>query len=437
MEVERTPIAERQRGVHWFSGRVHEVVDEVVESGMAMLTLSAAEAGETVVDLLRAATRLQGLALTVLAHADAVDVADGTGATSTQAWLAHAANVPHTRARQLVLLADSLESSYPGTADALVGGDLDVDQAAVVVRSCDALADLPKEVRAAVGEEVVAKAEAHLVSEARTFNAKRLAGLGKHVLAVVDPDAADRVLAMQLEDEEAQAARRTFFTIRDDGTGTFSGRFRVPRLHGSMLTKVLHAIASPQRHEAIARTVEQTMPDGTVRNVQRVSSEILGEAFTEYVERFPAKSLNHGGVDATVVVTVELEALQRGIGLAGLDTGGHLTIPQVRRLACQAGIIPAVMGGKSHVLDLGKRRYFTKPQRIALGIRDSTCTVEHCDRPAGWCHAHHDLPHALGGPTTLGNGRLLCPRHHTLVHHPDYRVTHIGNGRIALTRHRT
>ena len=179
------------------------------------------------------------------------------------------------------------------------------------------------------------------------------------------------------------------------------------------------------------------MPDGTVRLRQRISGEILGDAFSAYVERFPTKRLRHGGVDATVVVTVELETLLRGIGVAGLDTGGHLSAAQARQLACQAGIIPAVMGGRSQVLDLGKRRYFNRAQRIALGLRDGGCTVDSCDRPAAWCHAHHDVPWSRSGPTSLDNGRLLCSRHHTLVHHPDYRVTAIGDGRISLTRHRT
>jgi len=427
---QRTPVAERQRGVHWFSGRVHEVVDEVGESGLALLTLSAVEAGETVLDLLRAAERLHGLALKVLAHADAVDIAELSGATSTQAWLAHAANMPHSRARVLVEQAGRLNATYHATAEALVAGEVDAEQASVVVRSCDALTT-------EVGPELVAKAEAHLLSEATTFNATRLATLGKHVLHVIDPDAADRELSRRLEAEERAAQRATFFSMRDDGDGTCTGWFRIPTLHGAMLSKTLHALASPQRPDAIAREVEQTMPDGTVRVVQKVSSEILGEAFTEYVERFPTKKLRHGGVDATVVVTLDLEALLRGIGAAGLDTGGQITAAQARRLACQAGLIPAVLGGKSEVLDLGRRRYFNRPQRIALGLRDGGCTVDNCDRPAGWCHGHHDIPYALGGKTTLDNGRLLCSRHHTLVHHPDYRVSHIGSGRISLTRHRT
>ncbi|MGG7380223.1 HNH endonuclease signature motif containing protein, partial [Escherichia coli] len=69
----------------------------------------------------------------------------------------------------------------------------------------------------------------------------------------------------------------------------------------------------------------------------------------------------------------------------------------------------------------------TKAQRIALALRDGGCTAEGCDRPAGWCHAHHDIPFSQGGPTNLEHGRLLCARHHTLIHHRDYQATLVGN----------
>ena len=116
MGHQSTPVGRRCRGAHWFSGRVHEVVDEVIEGGLGLLPLDALEAGETVVDLLRAAERLTGIALKALAHADASDVAGLNGATSTQAWLAHAANLPHGVARGLVKQAQRLEADYDATA---------------------------------------------------------------------------------------------------------------------------------------------------------------------------------------------------------------------------------------------------------------------------------------------------------------------------------
>jgi len=110
-----------------------------------------------------------------------------------------------------------------------------------------------------------------------------------------------------------------------------------------------------------------------------------------------------------------------------------------RRLACSAGLIPVVyrkaIDGPSVILDMGrKRRLHTEPQRIALTVRDRGCTTLACDRPAAWCHAHHDLPWAEGGPTDLATGRLLCGFHHGKAHSPSYQTTHRPDGKVQFHR---
>ena len=122
-----------------------------------------------------------------------------------------------------------------------------------------------------------------------------------------------------------------------------------------------------------------------------------------------------------MVVLLDYDTLLSGLGTARLDTGERISAGLARRLACQAGVIPAVVrrlvDGRSVVLDLGrKRRLHTEHMRIALAVEQGGCTAEHCDRPAGWCHAHHDVPWSAGGPTSVTNGRLLCSFHHHKAH---------------------
>ena len=127
----------------------------------------------------------------------------------------------------------------------------------------------------------------------------------------------------------------------------------------------------------------------------------------------------------------ELEAA----GVCPLDTGGHISAAEARRLACQAGIIPMVLGGKSQVLDVGrKRRLHTEGMRIAMGVRDGGCTTEDCETPPGMCHAHHDTPWSEGGHTNLDTGRLLCPHHHRRIHDPRYHVTRLPGGKVRFHR---
>ena len=130
-----------------------------------------------------------------------------------------------------------------------------------------------------------------------------------------------------------------------------------------------------------------------------------------------------------------LETLMGGLKAACIDTGGLVSAGEARRLACQAGIIPVVLGGPSEVLDVARRRRFhPHPIRTAMAIRDGGCTAEGCDWPPGMCHAHHTTPWHQGGHTNLDNGRLLCPHHHARAHDPTYTTTHLPGGKVAFTR---
>ena len=95
-----------------------------------------------------------------------------------------------------------------------------------------------------------------------------------------------------------------------------------------------------------------------------------------------------------------------------------------------------VLGGPSVVLDQGRRRRFhDQSQRIALTVRDRGCSTEGCDRPAGWCHAHHDeVAWSDGGGTSVDRGRLLCPFHHGKAHSPAYVMTRLGHGKVRFHR---
>jgi hypothetical protein len=180
-----------------------------------------------------------------------------------------------------------------------------------------------------------------------------------------------------------------------------------------------------------AEEAEEELPPWRQPTPQR-----MGQALAELIERFAGGDLPEaGGMAATIVVTMTLDQLQGGPGAAQLDTGDRITAGQARRLACQAGIIPLVLGGKSVPLDVGRRRRFhDRYQRLVIQRRDQTCTVHGCDVPGWLCHFHHDPPWGQGGGTSVEHGRMLCPRHHHQVHDPNYQTTHRADGRVELHR---
>jgi hypothetical protein len=132
---------------------------------------------------------------------------------------------------------------------------------------------------------------------------------------------------------------------------------------------------------------------------------------------------DNGGQRPQVVVTVPFDLLDQQLGIGMLDTGGRLSPTQVRQLACDAQLIPAVLGGDGQVLDLGRtRRLITGALRRALEVRDRGCAFPGCDRPPRWCDGHHIAAWVDGGPTTLDNSVLLCGHHHRIIHRGHWIV---------------
>jgi hypothetical protein len=92
-------------------------------------------------------------------------------------------------------------------------------------------------------------------------------------------------------------------------------------------------------------------------------------------------------------------------------------------------IVPAVMGGPSEVLDLGRARRLHSPaQRRAIILRDRACIAPGCHRPPRDCHVHHDPPWEAGGPTDIEHGFLTCEFHHQRIHQQGWTIRLAANG---------
>ena len=137
-----------------------------------------------------------------------------------------------------------------------------------------------------------------------------------------------------------------------------------------------------------------------------------------------------GGAKTTLFVTMGLTELREAVGGAGTVVGttaaGVMLAPEtVRRLACEADIVPTVLGTRGEVLDLGvTARLFSRAQTKMLWLRDGGCSFPGCSVPAHWCDAHHIVHWIDGGTTTVLNAALLCSRHHQIVHR-DRLTAHV------------
>jgi hypothetical protein len=406
---------------------MHGELDTLMDSGV--WSMQPRQLGETLKALTQLKARVAELELRVAMAAERAD-ARGDSAISTAAWWASETRQTKQAAFAAMRLAKSLDWDHEPVRDALAAGELVVEQAEVIVRAVDELTT--KEARELVEPEVVVKAERELIKLARDYDAKALRTLGRRILDIVAPEVGEAHEARQLAKEEQAALAATRFTMREDGLGAAHGRFTIPATHAAMLRKQLMAIAYPagKPREADAGTEAPHASEPLFGPKQ------LGKAFLAYIERYPTDLLpTAGGIAADVMVTVDIEALRKGLGSAQLDTGGVISPAMARMLACDAGIIPLVMGGKSVVLDCGrKRRFHTRTQRSAIVAQQGHCTAEGCDHPPGLCHVHHDVPWSKGGGTNIKDARLLCPKHHHRAHDPDFTMTKMPGGQVRFTR---
>ncbi|AUZ88457.1 HNH endonuclease [Arthrobacter agilis] len=131
-----------------------------------------------------------------------------------------------------------------------------------------------------------------------------------------------------------------------------------------------------------------------------------------------------GGHRPQVMVTISYSDLVGEMERAGHAVfGQQISARSIRKLACDADIIPLVLGGKGQILDIGRaQRLFPPHLRRGLVARDKGCAFPDCSIPATWCEAHHIAPWATGGTTSISQGVLLCSRHHHVVHEGKWTV---------------
>ena len=396
-----------------------EVIDAALKGAADVdpIYLSTAEKAAALRLLTSEVDRLQELRLRVLASAD--DVAEEHGARSAGAWLAHVSSNWAADGRRQDRVAAALEA-HPDVRRAVADGQASIAQAEVVCTAVDAI---PAE----LGVLTAQRAEAHLIGLCDDYGPKELRRLAEHILEVVAPEVAEAEEQRRIEAQESSGQEATRLTLREQADGTTRISALIPSTTAAVFSAQLEAFTSPRR-------MRDGFDEATGKRLPHARQ--LGEAFCELIEsRSPGDLPRHGGGTVAVVATIDHANLVAGVGAGTLTSGERLSVGAVRRLACKTGVLPAVLAGKSEVMDLGRRtRLFTPAQRKALAIRDQGCRAEGCDIPAAWTEAHHKNPWSAGGKTDLADGVLLCSRHHHVIHDAKYEPSWLANGRVSFHR---
>jgi Domain of unknown function (DUF222)/HNH endonuclease len=393
--------------------------------------------------------RLQGQWLEELAAVDARGAAgaeDGVPAGSTAGWLRRRLRMSAGAATSLVRTARALyRGPLTATGQALADGELSVAHAQVLAHSTH---HLPT--------QVAAEAEPVLLEAARRLDPPRLRQAVTHLRLVADPDgASDRA--------ERQHQQRGVWL-----SATWEGMV------------ALQGLLDPEAGQTLQAALEPLARPATAHD-DRSGGQRRADALTELARRHleGGRLPQSGGVRPQLLVTVDLDSLLgQHPSLGGEAGGGWPLEPEAcRRLACDGAVtrvlvtrqppgpgdpggddlghhpdpggearlaaqlqtamrlLPPTLGGApSQPLEVGRATRVVNPaQRHALVVRDGGCAFPGCDRPPGWCEAHHLVHWLHGGPTDLPNLALVCRAHHRAVHEGGWRLGRDPDGRLVAT----
>ncbi len=300
------------------------------------------------------------------------------------------------------------------------GGGVDPESSVGIVWAGVSAGSVSPALAAAVMRELE-RLEPRLVPEAVPTVTRALLGLGTQWGAGVMRRLRPRLLA-----EHGRAG------VFDDLQQRLvsAARLSAPIVESADLTEY-QVVMTPEQAAALEAAIgplSAPAPNGeTGERDLRPAGQRRVEALTEVCRRSSALDAGGCGTDgagassAAVHVTVSLEDLKSRTGcgevLGSTATGTILSPEVLRRVACEADLIPHVLGSAGEDLDLGRVvRLFTRAQRRRLWRRDRGCTYPGCTAPAAWSRAHHVLHWADGGRSDIDNAALLCQRHHTTVH---------------------
>jgi hypothetical protein len=347
--------------------------------------LSDGELTDRLQELARSGRAIEAESARTVAEIDRRRSFERDGHLSVTSWIESTIGVGWSEAAKEVRMARALEE-MPAVREALAEGEVSSSAVGTLVAAREA------------NPEEFSKSEEILVEAARSLPVRDLKRAVDHWKSAVEPEA-------ELREERERFDRRVLRV-----SPTFEGMVRVDanldRETGQCLITALRSVTDSW--------VRSGGEDDRTPGQRR--ADALGEICRGHLDR-PDRPVV-GGERPHLTVVMDLESLE---GRAGrrceLDEAGRITGTAARRIACDASVARVITSGRSEPLDVGRRTPVVPASlRRAVVVRDRGCRFPSCDRPSGWCDAHHAVHWSDGGETKLSNLLLLCRGHHRMVH---------------------
>jgi len=322
------------------------------------------------------------------------------------------------------LCGDVLPALFPAVAASVRSGVMGMDAAAAIIHC------LTQAQRRHATPAAVVAAEQHLVAAARLEPADLVAVQARVWREALDPDGAEP------RDAELRERRGFFLGRERNGMTPFSGA--ADPVSAALLRS---ALAERSGSSVTPRFLDPTEVDvdcdtvSVLRDPRTPEQRTFDIVFGLITAGIRSSEGQPGSMRATSTVTavIQLHDLEDGTGVGWLDDVDEpVAATSIQQLVCDAGFARMIIGPDGQVLQLGRtERLFSAAQRRALAVRDGGCVWPQCTAPPSWCHAHHVIPWQQGGETDVGNGALLCPAHHHMLHASDFEMRMVG-GRPRL-----
>jgi hypothetical protein len=399
-------------------------------------SMSGGELLSTLDALDAAIARLESYRLSVVATVESTGYAAELGARDTAELLRFRYRLDAPTARRTLRLAQALPK-YPAVSAALEQTSAAADAAdaaddAWLLRpaQADAIVSALERVPAHVPTDDRDAAERELVKLAAHLSPTELRQAGNKMRDILDTDGP--------EPEELKAYDRESLTLMPADRGVkFRGYLAAE--NAEVLRALIHAGARP--HKTIdgapdPRPRDKRQADALTTALTSAAGALEPSPPTaaRYADDSTGRTSPTAGPKAHLTVTIDFEDLKAATADASgqLVYGDGLSAATVRRLACDAKIIPLVLGSNSEPLDVGRsERLVTRAMRRALNARDKGCAV--CGAPPIMCDAHHLISWIDGGETKVSNLALLCRRHHVDLHQGHWTIT-LTNGKVHVSR---
>ena len=275
-----------------------------------------------------------------------------------------------------------------------------------------------------VADDVLLAAAVELIDKSRMLDVDRLAAEARQVRDELD--------AAGVATRENELRDKRWLRLYPQSSGMTRVAGELDPESAALIVAVVDAGTSPRRGgprfvDPAGRARQKRIVDDP-RTIEQLTVDTLVDVVRVGLSGDVKDMV--GTTPPEVRIHVTATDLNRGVGAAHIEgQTAAVSVQTAMRQACTAGVIPILFDDRGQVLNLGRsQRLFSRRQRIALAARDRGCRFPGCDRPPGWCEAHHinewERDH---GRTDVADGVLLCRHHHMLMHNNGWRVIRTGS----------